>query len=600
MKKVSVIIPSFNNKSEVLERLISSLNEQTMDKKDFEVIFVDDGSSDFNAYKRLKEKTASHENYHVYRISPSGWSSRPRNKGIKLADSKYIFFSDDDDTIFPQALERMYNFAEENELDVVNPKVVKTKGWSWGWNEYQSNKIDAQKDGISSMGPMTVPKLYRKDFLIENDLYFSEGEKIWWEDVMYSCLVYSKNPKIGILADYPIYHWREQNVSAGFGKDLNYKWMQLNNLAEFFKKHLEEKDKITMITHWYNSRVLGAIRKNFHTKKDETKEIEFNNARLWKNKHVSEEVISQLDTRSKILDKILELNEPELAISYSKSKADITARSYIKEISFDKDEIIFSTEATITDGDLVSTKVKIKGKPKSPKLNLPKDVKKVLSKDLIVYQESDFENNMYLPSIKGRFTRTTWDIKNIKISEFIYKTSLMGYEVTSKLIFGLKLDQFIQDQIDAQQPYDLATRFSYLDYFSQRGIACTEDFKRTAIINGNTYLIYKNASELLSIDLNSTVKNFLDFVELDLKSIEFKDDFIKIPLELEHIHGVYKQELLASIYNEKFDGFTETKAYLTTNEDDAYLEIYNPNKLSGKVVIDISIGTKTKKISMTL
>jgi len=600
MKKISVIIPSFNNKSEVLERLISSLNEQTMDKKDFEVIFIDDGSSDFNAYKRLKEKTANHDNYHVYRISPSGWSSRPRNKGIKLADSKYIFFSDDDDTIFPQALERMYIFAEKNDLDVVNPKVVKTKGWAWGWDEYQSNKIDAQQDGISSMGPMTVPKLYRKEFLIENDLYFSEGEKIWWEDVMYSCLVYSKKPKIGILADYPIYHWREQNVSAGFGKDLNYKWMQLNNLAEFFKNHLEEEDKITMITHWYNSRILGAIRKNFHTKKDATKELEFNNARIWKDKHVSEEVISRLDTRSKILDKILELNLPQLAISYSKSKADITARSYIKEIYFDKDEIIFTTEATITDGDLDANKIKIKGKPKSPKLNLPKDVKKVLSKDLTVYQDIDFEKNMYLPILKGRFTRTTWDIKNIKNNEFTYKTSLMGYEVTSKLTFGLKLDQFIQDQIDAQQPYDLATRFSYLDYFSQRGIACTEDFKRTAIINGNTYLIYKNASELLSIDLNSTVKNFLDFIQLDVKELEIKDNFIRIPLKLEYIYGVCKQELLASIYSEKFDGFTETKVYLTTNEDKAYLELHNPNNISGEVVIDISIGTKTKRISITI
>ncbi|WP_312632418.1 glycosyltransferase, partial [Mammaliicoccus sciuri] len=84
------------------------------------------------AYKRLKEKAKSHENYFVHRISPSGWSSRPRNKGIDLANSKYIFFSDDDDSIFPQALERMYEFAEANNLDVVNPKVVRTKGWSWG------------------------------------------------------------------------------------------------------------------------------------------------------------------------------------------------------------------------------------------------------------------------------------------------------------------------------------------------------------------------------------------------------------------------------------------------------------------------------------
>ncbi|MFQ3845844.1 glycosyltransferase [Staphylococcus pseudoxylosus] len=56
MKKVTVIIPTFNNKEEILNRLINSLDNQTMDSNDFDVIFIDDGSSDFNAYKRLKEK----------------------------------------------------------------------------------------------------------------------------------------------------------------------------------------------------------------------------------------------------------------------------------------------------------------------------------------------------------------------------------------------------------------------------------------------------------------------------------------------------------------------------------------------------------------
>ncbi|MFQ3843068.1 glycosyltransferase family 2 protein [Staphylococcus pseudoxylosus] len=599
MKKVTVIIPTFNNKEEILNRLINSLDNQTMDSNDFDVIFIDDGSSDFNAYKRLKEKTTNRSNFYSYRISPSGWSSRPRNKGIDLANSKYVFFSDDDDSIFPQALERLYNFAEENKLDVVNPKVVRTKGWSWGWKEYQGNKIDAQKDGVNSMGPMTVPKLYRKDFLTENNLYFSEGEKVWWEDVMYSCLVYSKNPRIGIYSDYPIYHWREQNASAGFGKDLEHKWRQLNNLAEFFIKHLNEKDCNTMLTHWYNSRVLGAIRKNFHAKKDETKNVEFRNAKAWKEKYVSKEIISNLDTRSQLLDKILEIGSLKLAISYSEIKADVTTRSYIKEISFDKDEILFTTEATITDDE--TSNVKIKGKPKAPKLNLPKDVKKAIPKDLTFYHDKDSEDNMYLPALKGRTTRTTWNLsENVKNSEFIFNTSLTGFEVTGKLTFGLKLDKFIQDDIDLHQPYDLATRFSYLDYFSQRAIACDEDFKYTAIINGNTYLIYKNASELISIDLNSTVKNFLDFAKLETTDRINDGNYIKIPLKIDHIYGESKTELLASIYNDKFNGFVETTAYLTTYNGEAYLEIHNPEQLEDDSTIDVAIGNKAKRIKVTI
>lgn len=56
----------------------------------------------------------------------------------------------------------MYNFAKENDLDVVNPKVVRTKGWSWGWEEFKENVVGAEKIGVKAMGPMTVPKLYKK------------------------------------------------------------------------------------------------------------------------------------------------------------------------------------------------------------------------------------------------------------------------------------------------------------------------------------------------------------------------------------------------------------------------------------------------------
>ncbi|PTI19369.1 glycosyltransferase family 2 protein, partial [Staphylococcus xylosus] len=157
-----------------------------------------------------------------------------------------------------------------------------------------------------------------------------------------------------------------------------------------------------------------------------------------------------------------------------------------------------------------------------------------------------------------------------------------------------------QDDIDLHQPYDLATRFSYLDYFSQRAIACDEDFKYTAIINGNTYLIYKNASELISIDLNSTVKNFLDFAKLETTDRINDGNYIKIPLKIDHIYGESKIELLASVYNDKFNGFVETTAYLTTYNGESYLEIHNPEQLEDDSTIDVAIGNKAKRIKVTI
>ncbi len=42
-----------------------------------------------------------------------------------------------------------------------------------------------------------------------------------------------------------------------------------------------------------------------------------------------------------------------------------------------------------------------------------------MPKELTVYQDKDKEDNMYLPALKGRTTRTTWELTDVKNSEFI-------------------------------------------------------------------------------------------------------------------------------------------------------------------------------------
>ena len=130
MIKVSVIVPTFNSTKENLYRIVESFDNQTMDKKEYEIIFIDDGSSDLQSFKRLKDIAEERTNFIVKSIKPSGWASKPRNMGTEIAKGEYIFYSDDDDSIFPQALEKMYNFAKEHDFDVVNPKVISLKGWS--------------------------------------------------------------------------------------------------------------------------------------------------------------------------------------------------------------------------------------------------------------------------------------------------------------------------------------------------------------------------------------------------------------------------------------------------------------------------------------
>ena len=106
MPKVSVIITTCNRGRFVLEALESVLSQAF---KDFEIIVVDDGSTDDTP--RLLKKYAS-SIYYVYQRNQG--RSAARNSGIRLARGEYIAFLDDDDIWLPGKLERQVVFLDSH------------------------------------------------------------------------------------------------------------------------------------------------------------------------------------------------------------------------------------------------------------------------------------------------------------------------------------------------------------------------------------------------------------------------------------------------------------------------------------------------------
>ena len=108
--KIDVLIAVYNRKPLLLECLKSLFN-QTF--KDFKTIVVDDGSS--------QEMNGIKERVDIYKKINHKGISGARNELMKLADAKYIFILDSDDRVTPDCLEKMYNFAEENNTDWLFP-----------------------------------------------------------------------------------------------------------------------------------------------------------------------------------------------------------------------------------------------------------------------------------------------------------------------------------------------------------------------------------------------------------------------------------------------------------------------------------------------
>ncbi len=105
MPLVSVIIPTYN-RAWILEEAIRSVTKQTC--RDFELIVVDDGSTDntMNIVDKYPE-------IRVLRQENKGVSAA-RNAGVKISKGKYLAFLDSDDLWLPKKLEKQVIFFKQN------------------------------------------------------------------------------------------------------------------------------------------------------------------------------------------------------------------------------------------------------------------------------------------------------------------------------------------------------------------------------------------------------------------------------------------------------------------------------------------------------
>lgn len=202
---VSVIIPIHNRES-LIPECIKSINSQTLSKDNFEVIFVDDGSTD-KSVAAIEYLIDPDINYHIIRREvPSGNASTPRNEGIKSAKGRYTFFMDSDDFIDESLLENGLNFADKNNSDVVYFKIASSNGRNAPKRAYKINIVenaDITKNHL--FRSMAVFKLFRTSLLRENNILFNPSISVG-EDKVFMVQVLSVAERVSILADKDYYY----------------------------------------------------------------------------------------------------------------------------------------------------------------------------------------------------------------------------------------------------------------------------------------------------------------------------------------------------------------------------------------------------------
>lgn len=130
--RVSVIIPVYNGEM-YLRRCLDSVQNQT--SKDYEVILIDDGSTDASG-KICDEYAEKDSRFKVYHQENKG-VTRTREVGIAKASGEYVIWVDADDWVNENLVERVVQVIEEKHPDIVvygdqyfvGDKVEETELW---------------------------------------------------------------------------------------------------------------------------------------------------------------------------------------------------------------------------------------------------------------------------------------------------------------------------------------------------------------------------------------------------------------------------------------------------------------------------------------
>jgi len=233
----SIIIPVYNVE-QYLQTCLDFVVAQTY--TDFEVICINDGSTD-NSLVLLDNYVMYDSRINVINQQNKGLSAA-RNAGIRAAKGDYIFFLDSDDWIEPNTLKILAEKQSGEDLICFNGRRYFEDGITeepdsgiednqlTGWEYYNKYALLPRKFHFVC----TVLRLYRREYLLKNRLFFEEG--IYHEDNLFTPLACYHAQTVKVIPDYLyVYRIREGSITQTTNVQRLFDMIAVaNKLSNFF------------------------------------------------------------------------------------------------------------------------------------------------------------------------------------------------------------------------------------------------------------------------------------------------------------------------------------------------------------------------------
>lgn len=184
---LSIVIPVYNGE-ECIERCLNSIWSQPLMEEDYEVICVNDCSTD-NTLQVIRRLQQGHPNLHVYENAGNLRAGGSRNHGVREARGEYILFIDADDYFHAGALKQVIDYQKAHRLDILvcdfarhtlsrpNDDLV---------HKFKSQQVMTGREFLVENSLPYAPWKYvfRKALMVDNRIFFEE--KVSCEDVDWS------------------------------------------------------------------------------------------------------------------------------------------------------------------------------------------------------------------------------------------------------------------------------------------------------------------------------------------------------------------------------------------------------------------------------
>ncbi len=246
--KVSVLTPLYNHNINYVRECLESLKAQEISEAEFILI---DNEANSETKEIINEYVNKDERFKTIRIEKNGGYGKAMNLGLKEAQGEYIGIVESDDKVHPEMFKELYTLAERNNADIVKSL----------FSKFEDNNKNIEKPAITfedkvyykKLKPMNVPDfcnkyggywsaIYKRDFLLKNDIWYDEMPKPSAEDIMFTLKTFCLAQSL-VITDKVYYYHRMDNPNSSIHKKNQIVWDCLalyKKLDEFFKSKGEQ------------------------------------------------------------------------------------------------------------------------------------------------------------------------------------------------------------------------------------------------------------------------------------------------------------------------------------------------------------------------